>query len=221
MNPMNKQSLKERLAHYKNSPVSLILLILVLICAALTVITLIFIVIYILIRGIPHLSLSLFSPTYNSDNVSMLPAIINTFIMTLISLIIAVPLGIFSAIYLVEYAKRGNKLVGIIRMTTETLSGIPSIVYGLFGFLFFLTTLKLGYSILSGALTLAIMILPLIMRTTEERLNLFRILTEKAASDLGLESSAQCSESYFLLPSPEYFQVLYWQPVEFAEKLRL
>ena len=128
MNPMNKQSLKERLAHYKNSPVSLILLILVLICAALTVITLIFIVIYILIRGIPHLSLSLFSPTYNSDNVSMLPAIINTFIMTLISLIIAVPLGIFSAIYLVEYAKRGNKLVGIIRMTTETLSGIPSIV---------------------------------------------------------------------------------------------
>ena len=170
MNPMNKQSLKERLAHYKNSPVSLILLILVLICAALTVITLIFIVIYILIRGIPHLSLSLFSPTYNSDNVSMLPAIINTFIMTLISLIIAVPLGIFSAIYLVEYAKRGNKLVGIIRMTTETLSGIPSIVYGLFGFLFFLTTLKLGYSILSGALTLAIMILPLIMRTTEEAL---------------------------------------------------
>ena len=94
----------------------------------------------------------------------MLPAIINTFIMTLISLIIAVPLGIFSAIYLVEYAKRGNKLVGIIRMTTETLSGIPSIVYGLFGFLFFLTTLKLGYSILSGALTLAIMILPLIMK---------------------------------------------------------
>lgn len=90
--------------------------------------------------------------------------------MTLISLIIAVPLGIFSAIYLVEYAKRGNKLVGIIRMTTETLSGIPSIVYGLFGFLFFLTTLKLGYSILSGALTLAIMILPLIMRTTEEAL---------------------------------------------------
>ena len=170
MNPMNKQSLKERLAHYKNSPVSQILLILVLICAALTVITLIFIVIYILIRGIPHLSLSLFSPTYNSDNVSMLPSIINTFIMTLISLIIAVPLGIFSAIYLVEYAKRGNKLVGIIRMTTETLSGIPSIVYGLFGFLFFLTTLKLGYSILSGALTLAIMILPLIMRTTEEAL---------------------------------------------------
>ncbi|MGN1085555.1 MAG: phosphate ABC transporter permease PstA, partial [Porcipelethomonas sp.] len=170
MNPMKKESLKDKLSHYKNSPGSLVLLISVLLCAALTVLTLVFIVIYILVRGIPNLSLSLFSPTYNSENVSMLPAIINTFIMTLISLLIAVPLGIFSAIYLVEYAKRGNKLVGIIRMTTETLSGIPSIVYGLFGFLFFLTTLKLGYSILSGALTLAIMILPLVMRTTEEAL---------------------------------------------------
>ena len=167
---MKKESLKDKLSHYKNSPGSLVLLISVLLCAALTVLTLVFIVIYILVRGIPNLSLSLFSPTYNSENVSMLPAIINTFIMTLISLLIAVPLGIFSAIYLVEYAKRGNKLVGIIRMTTETLSGIPSIVYGLFGFLFFLTTLKLGYSILSGALTLAIMILPLVMRTTEEAL---------------------------------------------------
>lgn len=170
MNPMNKESFKDKLSNYKNSPGSLVLFILVMLYAALTVLTLVFIVIYILVRGIPNLSLSLFSPTYNSENVSMLPAIINTFIMTLISLLIAVPLGIFSAIYLVEYAKRGNKLVGIIRMTTETLSGIPSIVYGLFGFLFFLTTLKLGYSILSGALTLAIMILPLVMRTTEEAL---------------------------------------------------
>lgn len=167
---MNKESFKDKLSNYKNSPGSLVLFILVMLCAALTVLTLVFIVIYILVRGIPNLSLSLFSPTYNSENVSMLPAIINTFIMTLISLLIAVPLGIFSAIYLVEYAKRCNKLVGIIRMTTETLSGIPSIVYGLFGFLFFLTTLKLGYSILSGALTLAIMILPLVMRTTEEAL---------------------------------------------------
>lgn len=170
MNPMNKQTLKDKLAQYKNSPASLILMILVLLCAAITVLTLIFIVIYILVKGVPHLSPSLFSATYNSENVSMLPAIINTFIMTLISLIIAVPLGIFSAIYLVEYAKKGNKLVEIIRMTTETLSGIPSIVYGLFGFLFFLKTLDLGYSIISGALTLAIMILPLVMRTTEEAL---------------------------------------------------
>ncbi len=170
MNPMRKESFKTKLSHYKNSPGSLILILLVMLCATITVLTLIFLVIYILVNGIPHLTPSLFSPEYNSENVSMLPAIINTFIMTIISLVIAVPLGIFSAVYLVEYAKRGNKLVGIIRMTTETLSGIPSIVYGLFGFLFFLTTLKLGYSILSGALTLAIMILPLVMRTTEEAL---------------------------------------------------
>ena len=170
MNPMKKESLKERFAHYKSSPFSLFLMLLVVLCAALTVVSLIFIIIYILVKGVPNLTPSLFSPTYNTDNVSMLPAIINTLIMTLISLVIAVPLGIFSAIYLVEYAKRGNKFVGIIRMTTETLQGIPSIVYGLFGFLFFLSTLKLGYTILTGALTLAIMILPLVMRTTEEAL---------------------------------------------------
>ena len=112
----------------------------------------------------------LFALTYNSENASMLPSIINTIIMTLLSLVIAVPFGIFSAIYLVEYAKRGNKFVKIIRLTTETLSGIPSIVYGLFGALFFVTALGWGYSILAGALTLAIMILPLVMRTTEEAL---------------------------------------------------
>ena len=100
----------------------------------------------------------------------MLPSIINTVLMTLLSLLIAAPLGIFSAIYLVEYAKRGNKIVKLIRITAETLSGIPSIVYGLFGMLFFVVTLHWSYSILSGAFTLAIMILPLIIRTTEEAL---------------------------------------------------
>ena len=90
--------------------------------------------------------------------------------MTALSLIIAVPIGIISAIYLVEYAKRGNKLVGIVRITTETLSGIPSIVYDLFGSLFFVKACGFDLSLLSGALTLSIMILPLIMRTTEEAL---------------------------------------------------
>ena len=90
--------------------------------------------------------------------------------MTLLSLLIAVPFGIFSAIFLVEYADRGNKFVGVIRLTTETLSGIPSIVYGLFGMLFFVNTLGWGFSLLAGAFTLSIMILPLIMRTTEEAL---------------------------------------------------
>lgn len=90
--------------------------------------------------------------------------------MTFLSLLIAAPLGIFSAIYLVEYAKRGNKFVGVVRITAETLSGIPSIVYGLFGFLMFVIALDWGYSLLAGAFTLAIMILPVIMRTTEEAL---------------------------------------------------
>ena len=107
---------------------------------------------------------------YTSENASMLPALINTVIMTVMSLVVAVPVGIFSAIYLVEYAKRGNKLVGVVRITAETLSGIPSIVYGLFGYLFFGVSLGWSYSMIGGALTMSIMILPLIMRTTEEAL---------------------------------------------------
>ena len=158
------------LKKYKGHTGSLILLILVMLAAVITFSVLLFLIAYILIKGVPHLKPSLFAWEYTSDNVSMMPAIINTLIMTLVSLVIAVPFGIFSAIYLVEYAKRGNKFVKVIRLTTETLSGIPSIVYGLFGFLFFVTYLKWGNSILAGAFTLAIMILPLIMRTTEEAL---------------------------------------------------
>lgn len=131
---------------------------------------LIFLVGFILIRGVKHLSLDQFSWTYTTENVSMLPAMINTVSMTLGSLVIAAPLGIFAAIYLVEYANNRGKLVGIIRITAETLSGIPSIVYGLFGMLFFSITLHMVYSMMSGACTLAIMILPLIMRTAEEAL---------------------------------------------------
>ena len=138
--------------------------------AVITFAVLLFLIAYILINGIPNLKLSLFEWTYNSDNVSMMPAIITTVQMTLLALVIAVPLGLFTAIYLNEYAKRGNKLVNIIRITTETLSGIPSIVYGLFGMLFFVTQLHWGYSLIAGGMTLAIMILPLIMRTAEEAL---------------------------------------------------
>lgn len=127
-------------------------------------------IIYVLIKGIPHLSPELFEWHYTSENVSMLPAIINTILITFLSLLIAVPISVASAIYLTEYAKKGNKIVKLIRMTAETLSGIPSIVYGLFGFLLFSVTCGLGYSILGGTLTLSIMILPLIMRTTEEAL---------------------------------------------------
>lgn len=167
---INRQTFSQRLKSYKRSPLSLILLILISMSALITVMTLLFLLAYILIKGVPYLTPDLFAWEYNSENVSLMPALINTIIMTGLSLIIAAPLGIFSAIYLVEYAKRGNKLVALIRITAETLSGIPSIVYGLFGFLLFAVTFQWSYTILGGALTLAIMILPLIMRTTEEAL---------------------------------------------------
>ncbi len=149
---------------------SVLLRFLVRFAAIFTAAVLVCIIVYILIKGVPNLSPDLFALEYNSENVSLFPALVNTVTMTLVSLLIAVPLGVFSAVYLVEYAKRGNKLVTAVRITTETLSGIPSIVYGLFGSLLFVAKLKWGYSMLAGAFTLAIMILPLIMRTTEEAL---------------------------------------------------
>lgn len=136
----------------------------------LTFTILIFLIAYVLVKGVPYIRPSLFSFEYTSDNASLMPALINTVMMTALSLLIAVPLGIFAAIFLVEYATKGNKFLEVIRLTTETLSGIPSIVYGLFGMLFFVNTLEWGFSLLAGAFTLAIMILPLIMRTTEEAL---------------------------------------------------
>lgn len=170
MDAINRQSLKQRFQSYKKSPLSLALLLLVTVAAAVTVFVLVFLILYILIKGIPYLTPSLFAWEYNSENVSLMPALVNTILMTFLALLIAAPLGIFAAIYLVEYAKRGNKVVKVIRVTAETLSGIPSIVYGLFGFLLFGVALKWGYSLIGGALTLAIMILPLMMRTTEEAL---------------------------------------------------
>lgn len=149
---------------------SKIIKVLVFASAAITFAVLLFLIAYILIRGVPYLKPSIFSFTYTSDNASLMPALINTIIMTLLSLVIAVPIGIFSAIFLVEYAGNQNGFIKIIRLTTETLSGIPSIIYGLFGMLFFVSALHMGFSILAGAFTLGIMILPLIMRTTEEAL---------------------------------------------------
>ncbi|MDL2324306.1 phosphate ABC transporter permease PstA [Ruminococcaceae bacterium OttesenSCG-928-A16] len=165
-----KKSLFKSLRAYRHQPLSLFLKLLVWLSIALTVGAFVLLVGYVLVMGVPHLSLDFFSLTYTSDNVSLFPALVNTLSITALALVIAVPLGIFAAIYLVEYAKRGNKLVALVRTTAETLSGIPSIVYGLFGLLFFVTTLGWGYSLLAGAFTLAIMILPLIMRTTEEAL---------------------------------------------------
>ena len=161
---------KNKLSYWKNHPGSAILRLLVWLSAIITVAVMAFLVGFILIKGVGNLTPDLFALEYNSDNASLMPALINTLIITLLSLVIAVPFGIFAAIYLVEYAKKGSKLVNVIRITAETLSGIPSIVYGLFGMLFFVTALHWGLSLLSGAFTLVIMILPLIMRTAEEAL---------------------------------------------------
>ena len=170
MKPINVTTFKDKWNAYKHDPKSLIMFIMVCLAAFITLAALAFVIIYILIMGVPNLTPELFAWEYNSDNVSLMPALINTLYMTALSLLFAVPIGIFSAVYLNEYARRGNKLVGLVRITTETLSGIPSIVYGLFGSLFFVKALHLDLSLLSGALTLSIMILPLIMRSTEEAL---------------------------------------------------
>lgn len=167
---INKVTLKQKLLRYRRSPLSLVLMILVMLSALFAVGILLYLIGFILVKGIPNLSWEQFEWTYNADNVSMTPAIINTVIMVLLTLVLAVPIGIFSAIYLVEYAKRGSRLVKIIRITTETLSGIPSIVYGLFGFLMFVIGFGWSYSLISGVITLAIMVLPTIIRTTEEAL---------------------------------------------------
>lgn len=146
-------------------------------CAGLTFALLIGIIFYVCVRGIPYLKPSMFSLKYTTENQSMLPSIINTLLMIVITLLISVPIGVFSAVYMVEYANKGNKFIKIVRLATETLQGIPSIVYGLFGYIFFNIGFRaleikfsLGYSIMSGALTMAIMVLPLIIRATEEAL---------------------------------------------------
>ena len=154
----------------KKHPFSGLVEALVWLSGIMTMAIMIYLVTFIVIRGVPYLKPSLFSLTYNSDNVSLMPALVNTLIITALSLVIAIPFGVFAAIYLVEYAKKGSRLVHLIRITAETLSGIPSIIYGLFGLLFFSTALHWGLSLLSGCMTLVIMILPLIIRTSEEAL---------------------------------------------------
>ena len=156
---------------YKNHPLSLILFLLVNLAAVITAAVVLFLIGYILWHGVPNLSLpGIFAWEYNGENQSMTPAIINTLIMTALTLLLAVPIGVFAAIYLVEYSKKGSRLVKLIRVTAETLVGIPSIVYGLFGFIVFVITLGWSYTLIAGVITLAIMILPLIIRTTEEAL---------------------------------------------------
>lgn len=157
-----------KIKEYLNRPLSFAVFLLIIISTVITALTVVFIIGYIFIKGVPNLSLDLFSLKYSSSNQSMLPSIINTVYMTALTLLLAVPIGIFSAIYLAEYSRKNSFFVKIINIANETLSGIPSIVYGLFGFLAFVISKKWGYSLLAGVITLAIMVLPLIIRTSQE-----------------------------------------------------
>ena len=203
----NKVTFSDKMKSYLRHPGSGLTALLVLLATLATFFVLIFLIAYILIKGIPFIKLDLFSMHYTSENASLMPSLINTLVMTLLSLAIAAPIGIFSAIYLVEYAKKGSRFVGLVRITAETLTGIPSIVYGLFGMLFFVSTLKWGYSILAGAFTLVIMILPVIMRTAEEALKSVPDSYREASFGLFLKS-------YFLQQCLEFWQELSWQSGE-------
>ena len=149
---------------------SLIIGVLARAAALITASALVVIVGYILAMGIPALGPGMFALTYTSENSSLLPALVNTLVAVVITLAIAVPTGVMSAIFLVEYQRRGSRFVRVVRLAAETLTGIPSIVYGLFGMLFFVSFLGWGLSLISGCMTLAVMVLPTVMRTTEEAL---------------------------------------------------
>lgn len=140
------------------------------VCTVLSVVALVAVVWYVLSRGIDKISLDLLFGEYDGKSPSILPAFKGTVILVLISAAIAVPIGIFTAIFLVEYMNNKGKFVKFIRLATETLAGIPSIVYGLFGYLIFVVSFGWGYTLLGGGITLAIMILPVIVRSTEESL---------------------------------------------------
>lgn len=153
-------------------------------CGFLTVGVLVWILIYIIKSGITHLDFEFIFSEFKGDQRGILPMIINTIYIVLLSVAISTPIGIFAAIYLVEYSKQG-KILGLIRFATETLQGIPSIIYGLFGFIFFVTLLKFGFSLLAGALTLSIMVLPTIIRTTEEALKTVPVSYREGSLALG------------------------------------
>ena len=145
--------------------------ILMLVCAGLTCALAAFLIIYVLCKGIPNLSWELLStkPSYLSDTIGILPDILSTLYIVLATLVIVLPLGVGAAVYLTEYAAN-KKLVAAIEYAAETLSGIPSIIYGLVGMMFFCQFLGMKTSLLAGALTLVIMNLPTVMRTTQESL---------------------------------------------------
>ena len=137
--------------------------------ALVTISALLFVILFILVRGLPHISWEFLSqsPRSMGREGGIFPMIIGTLLVTGLAVLIAAPIGVGTAIYLTEYT-RESKLTAVIRFGADCLAGIPSIIYGLFGFVFFVITLGMGLSLISGALTLAIMVLPTIIRTSEE-----------------------------------------------------
>ena len=179
-------------------------MLLVMLSAIMTFAVLIFLIVYVLAHGVPYLKPSIFSLHYTSENASLMPALINTVIMTLLSLLIAVPLGIFSAIYLVEYAKRGNKFVEVIRLTTETLQGIPSIVYGFFGLVVIVPLMaqltgKNGNTMLTASILLAVMILPTVVGVTESAIT--SVPESYYEASLGLGATHSQSVFFAVVPA--------------------
>ena len=139
--------------------------------AVITAALVLFLIVYVLVKGLPNVSWTLLStaPSYLSDRIGILPDLLNTLYIVIATLLIVLPLGVGAAIYLTEYATN-RRVIGVIEYAAETLSGIPSIIYGLVGMLFFCQFLNMKTSLLAGALTLVIMNLPTIMRTTQESL---------------------------------------------------
>ncbi len=168
--PINRQSLRDKFRGYVRKPFSLIALLLILAASCLTALAVAWIIVYVFIQGVPYLKPEIFAWRWTYDNLSMMPSLINTLVIAALSLLIAGVIGVFAAIFMVEYAKSTNPFVKAVRVAAETLSGIPSIVYGIFGMTFFVVLLGWGYCLLAGIITMAMMMLPLIMRTTEEAL---------------------------------------------------
>lgn len=173
---------------------------LIYLCASFSVLLLTGIIIYIFVRGINSVNWE-FLTTVTSvlhHTVGIAGNILNTIIITILTMIIATPIGVGAAVYLNEYAKPG-KLLSAIEFATETLSGIPSIIFGLFGMMFFGQTLHMGYSLLTGALTLILMVLPLITRNTQEALK--TVPTSYRHGSVGLGAGKWYTIRTILLPS--------------------
>lgn len=189
----NKSNIKKRKIK------SLILKNSVWLCGIITVGILAYILLFILARGIPNINMEFLFGSYNSESLSAFSSIVTTIIMIVLSLTIAVPIGVFCAIYLTEYAKRGNKVVKVIRLAVDTLAGIPSIIYGLFGMIFFVTLLGFKTSVLSGVCTLSIMILPIIISSSEEAIKSVPDIYREGS--LGLGASRLRTVFKIVLPS--------------------